>query len=91
MDYSAIHKALKANKYNWVMAAEVAKCTPTHVMNVASRKAQSARVGKILAALVGRPVAIVFPDKPAYQKDKAAERAKHLADAELQVNQALAS
>ena len=70
MTYSEIHKALKDNGLTWGAASEAIGCTPVHLMNVCSRRADGARVAKAVSVIIDAEVADVFPDKPRYSEDR---------------------
>lgn len=80
MDYSEIYEALKAKDFNWPICADAIGCSSSHVMNVAARRGESKTVAKKLAAIIGKPVQEVFPDKPNYHEDKTAKRDAKVSD-----------
>ena len=88
MDYSAIHKALKAVGLTWKMAAEATGCSSHHLMNVSARRAESRPVAVALSALIHKDVAEVFPDIPRYQVDQKAAREERVAAAKAQLEEA---
>lgn len=89
MNYSEIYTALKSEGLSWSYAGKAIGCTPQHVMNVCSRRAESPKVAKSVALLINKNVSDVFPDKPRYQeKDKKEKRASKIADAKSRLAEA---
>lgn len=91
MNYVEIHEALKKNGYSWALVASALNCSDSNVMHIAARRGNSVRVARAISAMIGKDVLEVFPDKPFYKNDKAAEREKKLDQAMAQIDQALAS
>jgi hypothetical protein len=88
MNYSEIHAALKAKEWNWPICAKAIGCSTSHLMNVASRRAESKAVAKALSVLIEKEVSEVFPDIPRYQEDMRAKRESKLAEAKARLAEA---
>ncbi len=73
MDYTEIHNAVKAVGLTWATAARSIGCSPSNLMGVAKRRANSRPVAQRLALLIDKPLSEIFPDVPAYAEPAVTE------------------
>ncbi len=88
MNYNEIYKALHKQGLTWGISADAIGCSSSHLMNVASRRAESKTVALKLAALVQKDVAEVFPDIPRYKSDAKSDRQARIDKAKARLAEA---